>query len=78
MNPTPRSGDRQIAANFTVRELQVWTLLASSEPVKAIGPDLGISPKTVEYHRDKLYRKLGLHDYPALTRAAIRHGLIQP
>lgn len=67
-----------VPANISVRELQVWVLLASGDTVKAIGLALGISPKTCEYHRAQLYRKLGLCDLASLTRAAIRAGLIQP
>ena len=47
-----------------------------SKNTKQIAGDLGLSPKTVEYHRMNLYSKLQMWDTAALTRAAIKHGLI--
>ena len=39
---------------------------------------LGISAKTVDRHRTNTLAKLGLQDRVALTRYAIRAGLIEP
>ncbi len=46
--------------------------------MKEIGADLGISPKTVEYHRAQLYRLFGVGDPVSLCRRAIVLGLIRP
>jgi DNA-binding NarL/FixJ family response regulator len=37
---------------------------------------LGVSPKTVEFHRAQLMARLGVHDIAGLTRYALKHGLI--
>ena len=46
--------------------------------MKEIGADLGISPKTVEYHRAQLYRLFGVGDPVSLCRRAMILGLIKP
>ena len=46
--------------------------------MKEIGADLGISAKTVEYHRAQLYRLFGVGDPVSLCRRAIVLGLIRP
>ena len=39
---------------------------------------LFIGPRTVDAHRAHILKKLGLRDRVALTRYAIRKGLIEP
>lgn len=56
--------------------MDVWEKLASSMNNKSIACDLGISRKTVEFHRRRLMDKLQIHDIAGITRAAIRAGLI--
>lgn len=63
---------------FTKRERDVWLLSVSSEKTEGIAHSLGISSRTVEWHRTQIYRKLHINDIAALTRAAIRVGLIAP
>ncbi|MGH9891402.1 MAG: response regulator transcription factor [bacterium] len=41
-----------------------------------IGVLLGVSPRTVDHHRDHLKRKLGIHSLAGLIRYAIRRGLV--
>jgi DNA-binding CsgD family transcriptional regulator len=43
---------------------------------KEIAAQLGISPKTVEFHRAKLYELFGVNDLVSLCRRAIAVGLI--
>jgi DNA-binding NarL/FixJ family response regulator len=45
---------------------------------REIAATLGISAKTVDRHRTNTLAKLGLRDRLALTRYAIRAGLIEP
>ena len=52
-------------------------MIASSEPLKGIARLLKISVKTVEYYKSRIVAKTGLRDLPALTREAIRKGLVQ-
>ena len=46
-------------ASLTQREHEVLALIARGKSSKEIAIDLGISPKTVEYHRANLLRKFG-------------------
>ena len=69
--PVARSEDL-----VTGRERQVLTSIALGMSNKLIARDLGLSVKTVEKHRANLMRKLTLHNAAAVTRFALRHGLI--
>ncbi len=60
------------------REMEVFLLLAEGESTKAIARSLFISPKTVESHRHHIMQKLEADSVVALTRMAIRNGLINP
>ena len=63
---------------LTPREREVLQLVAEGQTNRMIAQKLGLSPKTVDSHRTNLMRKLGLHDAQALTRFAVRRGLISP
>lgn len=59
------------AAHLTERELETLRLVAEGLSVKQVGSRLGLSPRTVESHLGKLYRKLGARNrVQALSRAA--------
>ena len=62
---------------LTRREREVVTLIAESLTGREIAERLVISEKTVERHRSNILLKLGLRDRVALTRYAIRRGLIE-
>lgn len=58
-------------ASLTPRELQVLRLLADGWTIRQTASRTGISPRTVESHVTKLYRKLGVHTrMQAIGRAA--------
>ena len=63
-------------AVLSSREREVLRYLAHGENTKSIASLLEISPKTVETHRQHILAKLGINNVAALTRYAIRHGLI--
>ena len=63
---------------LTPREQEVVKLVAEGHSNKQIAEMLVISEKTVERHRANMMEKLGMRDRVALTRYAIRHGLIEP
>ncbi|MBW8780945.1 MAG: response regulator transcription factor [Verrucomicrobia bacterium] len=62
---------------LSLRERQVLRLVAEGGSTKGIADQLGISPKTVENHRNRLLGKLGAHNAADLTRAAFQFGLMQ-
>lgn len=47
------------AANLTRREREILDLIAAGNSTKEIAKELGISPKTVEFHRSNLLKKVG-------------------
>jgi DNA-binding NarL/FixJ family response regulator len=63
---------------LTSREQEVVKLIAESYSTRQIADALVISEKTVDRHRANILEKLGMHDRVALTRYAIRSGLIEP
>ena len=72
---TPELG---AVAGLTPREFEVFHLLADSKSVNDIAEILNLSPKTVGHHCTRVKKKLGVSDIAALTRLAIRMGVITP
>jgi DNA-binding NarL/FixJ family response regulator len=62
---------------MSAREREILRLLASGHPPAEIGRILTISVHTVRRHIANLSDKLGLRGTNALTRYAIRHGLVR-
>ncbi len=60
---------------LSAREQEVIELVAEGLNNLRIGEKLGISPKTVARHRERVMRKLDLHSSTELVKFAIRHGL---
>lgn len=58
------------------REIQVLELVADGLTNLLIGEKLGISPKTVARHRERIMNKLDLHSSTDLVKFAIRTGLV--
>jgi DNA-binding NarL/FixJ family response regulator len=74
-----RKTEKSAAAStehVTGREREVLTRIALGESNKQIARALGLSVKTIEKHRANLMRKLTLHNTAAVTRFAIRHGMV--
>ena len=57
------------------RERQVLEGLVAGRPNKAIGRDLGISPRTVEIYRAKVMEKMKASSLSELVRLAVRVGI---
>ena len=78
---TPKSSDctrSPVRADelLTPRQTEILRLVANGRTTKEIGRTLGISPKTVEFHRARLMQRIGVHDVTGLTRYAVQHGLV--
>jgi two-component system CheB/CheR fusion protein len=56
---------------LTPRERQILTLVLAGHANKIIAADLGVSQRTVEYHRAAIMRKTGAGSLPALARLAV-------
>jgi len=77
-----RKGENEIAVRknlevLSKRELQVLECVANGMTNIEIGEALGISPKTVARHRERIMHKLDLHSIAELVKFAIRTGLIK-
>ena len=61
---------------LTPREREVLALVATGNTNREIAAGLGISPRTVESHRESLMKKLALRTVADLTRFALQAGLL--
>lgn len=57
------------------REREVIRLVARGYLSKEVGAQLGLSTRTVEKHRSRIFAKLRLRDTPSLVRWCLRNGL---
>ena len=62
---------------LSIREMEIFRLLADGETVKNIGEILYISSKTVETHKYNIMKKLKVNTVTDLTKIAIKHNLIE-
>ncbi|MDK2744635.1 MAG: response regulator transcription factor [Nitrospira sp.] len=68
----PDSGSQD---RLPARQREILQLVAEGLTLKEIASTLGLSPKTVEYHKAKLMEQLRLHTTAELTKYALAHGL---
>lgn len=60
---------------LTAREREVLQLVAEGHTTRQIAKILGLSPKTVDSHRDHIMKKLNIRTIAGLTKYAIQEGL---
>ena len=70
----PKSRER-LLNQITPRETDVIRLIAKGQPNKSIAFVLGISEKTVEVHRARALKRLGLRNSAELIKVAVQAGL---
>jgi DNA-binding CsgD family transcriptional regulator len=71
-------GLRERGSRVTPRELEIIRHIAEGMTSKEIADRLGTSLKTIETHRQNIFRKLELGNAAQLVRYAIREGLVKP
>ena len=71
-----QTGDNAAGAQLTDREREILVLIAEGLYTKEVGARLNISTRTVETHRERIMRKLGIHSTAGLTKYAVANGLI--
>ncbi len=62
---------------LTTREQEVLARVADGRTSREIAEEFGISPRTVETHRESMMRKLEIRTVAGLTRFAIESGLVE-
>lgn len=75
MMPEPHDLDTSLV--LTGREREILQRIARGAKNKEIAADLSISPRTVEFHRSNIMRKLGLGSQQELFRYCIRAGILK-
>lgn len=67
----------QHADRLTPREREVLRLIALGHTSVEIAQKLGLSPRTIETHRARIHRKLGLATRAELVHYALQHELLR-
>jgi two-component system, NarL family, response regulator NreC len=61
---------------LSTREREVLELVAKGMNNQEIGAKLGLSPKTIARHRERIMQRLNMHSRTELVKFAIRTGLV--
>ena len=69
-------GKKEPFTQLTNREREVLALIAEGQSNKEIANRLGIGVRTIETHRERIMRRLGIHSVAGLTKFAIANGLV--
>lgn len=78
---TAGDADQEIdieSLGITRREREVWQLIAQGLAVREAAESLGLAESTIDSHKSRLMRKLGIHKSLDLVRLAVRLGIINP
>lgn len=66
----------RLITRLSAREVQVLQLLIGGLPMKLVARQLGITPRTVAFHKYRAMNLLGLHGNKELMEFAIQNGLL--
>jgi DNA-binding NarL/FixJ family response regulator len=73
----PRSNPSELFGQaLTGRQREVLQLIAEGKSNKQIANIIGVSVKTVDFHKSRLADELGLRTTAELTRYALEHGIV--
>jgi len=64
------------SVELTKREGEILQLIVSGQTNKQIAKQLSRSERTIEFHRNRLMRKMAAHNAAELVRQAIGLGII--
>jgi len=73
---TPNEKDTNPLAALTPRQREILQFLAEGKSAKEIAAGLGLSARTVEFHKYTLMDALGMENSAELVRFAVKHGLV--
>lgn len=63
---------------LSAREVEVLHLIALGHTSAEVAVKLHLSPRTIETHRSRINRKLGLSKRAEIVRYALRQGMLRP
>jgi len=63
-------------SDLTSRELEILELVLAGHTNKAIAPEMNISEKTVEFHLDNIYTKIGVRTRVMAGIWALQRGIL--
>lgn len=69
---------RQTPLRLTPREQAILSRVAAGWTNREIARHLGLSERTVEYHLERIFQKLGVRNRAEAVREALRHGWLSP
>jgi len=72
---TVRSNEHDRFDTLTRRERDVFEKLITGASNKEVGRQLGISPRTIEIHRARILKKLGVKSVADMVRMSMRLGI---
>jgi len=75
LSPQADAGDGPLAS-LSTRERDIFRLLIGGLTMRDIAQQLCISPKTVDTHRQRIFKKLDVHSAVQLLRFAAAHDLL--
>jgi DNA-binding NarL/FixJ family response regulator len=64
-----------ILSDLTPREMQILQLVIEGKTNRAIASEIYISEKTVEFHLDNIYTKIGVRSRLMASVWALHHGI---
>jgi DNA-binding NarL/FixJ family response regulator len=71
-----RTGQRDELTSLTPRQREILQLLAEGHSAKEIATMLNISSRTVEFHKYRIMKDLGIKSAAELVHYAVRHGIV--
>jgi DNA-binding NarL/FixJ family response regulator len=75
--PVTKEHIEWLAHEITLREKEVLGMLVKGSTQKQIAQELNLSPRTVETHKEKLMKRLGVKNIPELIAVAYEYKLVQ-
>ena len=73
-SPIPKSSARKL----TPRQVEVLQLLAEGRLMKEVAAILGLTPRTVAFHKYRIMETLGVHSNAELIRFAVTNHVLRP
>ena len=77
LNPGQSGAGQSPLQRLTSRERSILQLIAEGRTNRSTAEFLSVSPKTIEKHRARLMRKLGLRNAAELLLAALEMGMVE-